>query len=64
MVDPSTSRSTRVACAAAIKTKNYRENRKRGYEGIIEGSHSGEKIQRTRGHIQSNNQTNIQMGVA
>ena len=35
MFDPSTSRSTQVACAADIKTKNYKENRKRGYEGQI-----------------------------
>ena len=35
IVDPSTSRSTRVAYAEAIKTKNDRENRNRDYEGQI-----------------------------
>ena len=35
MVEPSTSRSELVACAAAIKTNIYRENRTRGYQGQI-----------------------------
>ena len=48
MADPSTSRSTRVACVSAIKTKIDRENRKRGYEGQIEGPYLSEKIPRTR----------------
>ena len=43
MVDPSTSGSARLACATAIKTKNDRENRKRGYESQIEGYYPGEK---------------------
>ena len=43
MVVPSNSRSARVACAEAIKTKNDRENRKIGYEGQIEGSYPVEK---------------------
>ena len=38
-LDPSTSVSARVVCAAAIKTKNDRENRKIGYEAQIEGSY-------------------------
>ena len=59
-----TSRSARVACAAAIKTKNDAENRNRGYEVQIEGSHLGEKVQRTRGNIQSNDQPHSQVGVA
>ena len=53
-----------MACAAAIKTKNDAENRNRGYEGQIEGSHLGEKVQRTRGNIQSNDQPHSQVGVA
>ena len=36
MVDTSISRSARVAYESVIKTKNDRENRKRGYEGQIE----------------------------
>ena len=36
MFDPYTSSSAQVACAAAIKTKNERENCKRDYEGQIE----------------------------
>ena len=39
---PSTSRSTQVACAAAIK-KIDRGNRKRGYESQIEGRYPSEK---------------------
>ena len=37
MFDPFASRSERVMCALAIKTKNDIENRKRGYGGQIEG---------------------------
>ena len=54
MVDPSTSRFARVISAAAIKTKNYRENRKRDYEGQIEEPYPCEKLQRTRGPIKRN----------
>ena len=43
IVDSSTSRSSQVACAAAIK-KNYRENRNRGYEFQIEEPYLVEKI--------------------
>ena len=46
------------------KNKNDMENRQRGYEGQIEGSHVGEKIERTRGHTQSNDQPHSQVGVA
>ena len=63
MVDPSTSRSARVMCVAAIYIKKQR-NRNRGYEGQIEGTYPGEKMQRTRVHIQSNDQPHIQVGVA
>ena len=54
MVDTSTSRSARVAYAAAIKTKNDTENRKRGYEVQIEGPYMVEKLQKTRGNIKNN----------
>ena len=63
MVDPSTSRSARVACASAIKTKNDREKRKRGYEGQIEEPYPGGNFQRTRGNIQRNEQIHSQVGV-
>ena len=63
MIDPSTSRSARVACAAAIKTKNYREKRRRGYEGQIEDPYLVENFQRKRGPIKMNDQINIKVGV-
>ena len=43
-VDTSTSRSKRVACAATMKTKNGRENLKRGYKVQIEDPNPVEKI--------------------
>ena len=52
-----------MACVAAIKTKNDKENRKRGYEGQIEGSYLVEKLQRTRGNIQRNDQLHSKMSV-
>ena len=62
MVYPSTSRSERVACAAVLK-KNDRENLNRGYEIQIEETYSLEKMQRTRGPIQRNEQIHNQVGV-
>ena len=44
MIDICTSRSARVECAADIKTNNYRDNRKRGSEGQIEGLYLVEKF--------------------
>ena len=41
MVDPYNSSSALVACAEAIKTKNDRENRRRGDKVQIEGSCTG-----------------------
>ena len=64
MADPSTSRSARVTCAEDIKKKIDRENRKIGYEGQMEEPYLGGKMQRTRGHIQSNDQPHSQVGVA
>ena len=64
LADPSTSRSAHLSCAAAIKTNIDRENRKRGYEGQIEGPYLSGEIQSKRGHIQSNNQNYIHVGVA
>ena len=49
MVHPYTSRSVWVACAAAIKTKNDRENRKRGYEEQIKGSYPVENFAKDKG---------------
>ena len=63
MVDPYTSRSAKMACAATMQTKNYREIHKRGYEGQIEDPYPGEKMQRTRGPVQINEQIHIQVGV-
>ena len=63
MVNPSTSGSAQVACAAAIKTKNDRENRKRGYEVQIDKPYPGGKMQSTRGYVQSNDQHHSQVGV-
>ena len=62
--DLSISRSAQVACAAAIKTNNYRENRKRGCEGQIEDLYLFEKLQRTIWPIQRNNQIHSQVGVS
>ena len=64
MVDPYTSRSIQVEYVAAIKTKNYRENHMIGCEVQKEGSYFGEDIQRTRVHIQRNDQHHSQLGVA
>ena len=63
MVDPSTPRSVLVACTAAIKTKNNKENRKRGYEGQIEEPYLVEKFQKKIGPIKRNEQINSQVGV-
>ena len=56
MVDTYTSRSAQVACATVIKTKNDNYNRNQGYDIQIEGPYLVEKLQRTRGHTQSNYQ--------
>ena len=61
MVELYTSSLLRVACAADIK-KN-RENRKRVYEGQIEGSYPVESFERERGPIQSNEKIHIQVSV-
>ena len=61
--DSCSPRYTLVACATAIKTKNYREKRKRGYEVQIEKPYPVEKLQRTRGPIQVNEQINSQVEV-
>ena len=42
IIDPYTSRSSPVACAAAIKIN--KENRKKTYGGQIEGSYPGERL--------------------
>ena len=63
MVDPSTSRSARVACAANIKTKNCRENSKKRYEGQVEDPYQVEILQVTREPIQHNEQVHSQVGV-
>ena len=47
----------------ATKTKNDRENRKRGYEVQIEEHYPGEKLQSTRGPLQRNEQIHSQVGV-
>ena len=52
IIDPYTSSSAQVACAAAKRTKNYKENRKRGYEGQIKEPYMVETLQRKRGTIQ------------
>ena len=62
-VDPYTSRSAQVACVAAIKTKNDRENYKRGYEVQRETSYPVEKLQKTKGNIQSNDQLHSQLSM-
>ena len=64
MIDPSTSRSARVACVADIKTKTDRENHKRGYESQIEYPYPVENFQRTRGPIQRNEKNHSQVVVA
>ena len=43
MFEQSNSRPAQVACATASKTKNDRENLKRGYEGQIEEPYPGKK---------------------
>ena len=48
---------------SSYKNKNDRENSKKGYESQIEGSYLGDKMQRTIGHIQSNDQPHSQVGV-
>ena len=48
---------------SSYKTKNDRENRRRGYEVQIEDPYLGVNMQRTRGNIQSNDQTHSQVGV-
>ena len=63
MVDPYTPRSAKMACAAAMKTKNEREIHKRGYEFQIEDPYPGKKLQRTIGPVQINEQIHIQVGV-
>ena len=45
------------------KQKNDRENRKICYQVRIEGPYPVEKLQRTRGNIQSNRQIRSQVGV-
>ena len=52
-----------MACAAAIKTKNDRENRKRGYEGQMKDHYPDEKLQRIIGPIQRNEKILSQMVV-
>ena len=64
IVDPYTSRSAQVACAASIKTKDYIENRKRGCEVQIEEPYPVGKLKSTRGPIQRNEQIHSQVGVA
>ena len=64
MVEPYTSRSVEVACVEAIITKYDRENHKKGYEGQIEWSYLGEKLQRAKGPAQSSDQINSQVSVA
>ena len=59
IVDPSTSRSAQVACVTAIK--NERGNRKKGYEGQIEGPYPVGKLQRIVGYIQINDQIHSQV---
>ena len=43
IVDPYTTSSAWVACAASTEKKNDRENRKKDYEGEIEGPYPGFK---------------------
>ena len=64
MFYPSTSRSEQVACATTIKTKNGRENGKRGYEVQIEGSIMGEKLQRERGTSKISERIHSQVSVS
>ena len=64
MIDPSTSRSARVAFVADIKIKADRENHKRGYESQIEDPYPVENFQRTRGPIQRNENNHSQVIVA
>ena len=63
MADPSNSSSAWVSFVADIKAKNGRENRKRGYEGQIEWSCPGEKLQRSRGPDQSTDQIHSHVSV-
>ena len=63
MVDPSISSSAQLVCAAAIKTKKDRENRKRGYEVQIEGSYQGGKFQMEREPAQSGDTIHVQASV-
>ena len=44
--------------------KNYRENRRTGYENRIEGSYRGEKFQRERGPDQISDQIRVQVSVS
>ena len=54
---------TRGVCIIYINKKNDRENRKICYQVRIEGPYPVEKLQRTRGNIQSNRQIRSQVGV-
>ena len=63
MVDPFTSGSTRVVCAAAIKTKNYRKNHRKDYKVHIEGYYMGEKLKREGGLSKIRNKIHGQVRV-
>ena len=63
MVDPSTSRSARMAYTEDIKTKNDREKLKRGYEGQIDGSYQGLKFIMTRVTVQGADQIHRQVSM-
>ena len=53
-----------MAFVSAIKTKNDRENRKRGYEVQIEEPYPVEKLKIKIGHVQSNYQPHSQVSLA
>ena len=63
IVDLYTSRYSRVVCMIAMRTKNDRDNRRSGYEIQIEWPYPVEKLQSTRGTIQSNEQIYSQVSV-
>ena len=48
---------------AVTHTKNDIENLKRGYEFQIKGSYPVEKLQMSRGHIESNEKINSQVSM-
>ena len=50
IVEPSTTRIARGACEGVTKTNHDIKNRKKGYEGQVQGYYLGEILQKARGH--------------